>query len=219
MSIRKVSVRQVKAARALLGWSQLDLAKASGVSEPTVKRLEAADGDLGGREGTAEALCRALEAAGVILVDQNGDGPGVRLRKVRRFDAKSHTGGHWDIVQSCFVFDPASLPTPPAGLAWEEDRSSNEINATGFHHVLMDIAKRGFALASPRQYRITIDGRNDPETKFFADLDRAKAFAMDYVRSRPESEVAIESYEAPGQIRRTTKLRYEREIGAWVETS
>jgi hypothetical protein len=44
-------VRQVKAARALLGWSQQDLARASGVSEPTIGRLEAADGVLGGRGG------------------------------------------------------------------------------------------------------------------------------------------------------------------------
>ena len=36
----KVSIRQIKAARALLGWSQETLAKASGVSIPTVKRLE-----------------------------------------------------------------------------------------------------------------------------------------------------------------------------------
>jgi hypothetical protein len=56
---------------------------ASGVSEPTVKRLEAADGALGGRDGTADAIRAALEAAGVIFVEQNGEGPGVRLRKMR----------------------------------------------------------------------------------------------------------------------------------------
>jgi predicted transcriptional regulator len=83
LSIRKVSIRQVKAARSLLAWSQEQLASASGVSIPTIKRLEAEDGDLGGRANTAHLIVRALEAAGVIFVQENGDGPGVRLRKVR----------------------------------------------------------------------------------------------------------------------------------------
>ncbi len=83
MSIPKVSVRQVKAARALLAWSQSDLAAASGVSEPTIKRLEAADGELGGRGDTAAAIRTALEAAGVIFVAENGEGPGVRLKRRR----------------------------------------------------------------------------------------------------------------------------------------
>ncbi|WP_296583019.1 helix-turn-helix transcriptional regulator [Xanthobacter sp.] len=83
MSIRKVSVRQVKAARAMLAWSQADLAKASGISEPTIKRLEAQDADLGGRADTVTAICSALEAAGVIFVTENGEGPGVRLRKLK----------------------------------------------------------------------------------------------------------------------------------------
>ena len=67
MSIRKVSIQQVKAARALLGWSQSTLAAHSTVSEPTIKRLEAAKGnEIGGRPGTAEAIVAALEKAGII---------------------------------------------------------------------------------------------------------------------------------------------------------
>ncbi|MFG1270525.1 helix-turn-helix domain-containing protein [Xanthobacter sp. DSM 14520] len=76
-----ISIRQVKAARALLGWSQTDLARASGISEPTIKGLEASDGDLGGRAETADAIRTALEEAGVIFVPENGEGAGVRLRK------------------------------------------------------------------------------------------------------------------------------------------
>lgn len=76
-----VSIRQVKAARALLGWSQGELAAASGVSHPTVKRLEAADGMIGGREETGAKLQAALEAAGVEFIPENGGGAGVRLRK------------------------------------------------------------------------------------------------------------------------------------------
>ncbi|HMO09164.1 MAG TPA: helix-turn-helix transcriptional regulator [Paracoccaceae bacterium] len=71
----------MKAARALLAWSQADLAAASGVSVPTIARLEAADGPIGGRAGTGDAIRAALEAAGVDFIPENGGGPGVRLRR------------------------------------------------------------------------------------------------------------------------------------------
>jgi transcriptional regulator with XRE-family HTH domain len=80
-SIPKVSIRQIKAARALLGWSQEDLARAADVSVPTIKRLEASEGLLGGRSETGEKIQKALQAAGVEFIDENGGGPGVRLRK------------------------------------------------------------------------------------------------------------------------------------------
>ena len=80
-SIPRVSIRQVKAARALLAWSQDDLARAAEVSIPTIKRLEAFDGPLGGRDETAEKIVTAIESAGVEFLDENGAGPGVRLRK------------------------------------------------------------------------------------------------------------------------------------------
>lgn len=80
-SILKVSIRQVKAARALLGWSQDDLANAAKVSIPTIKRLEASDGPLGGRGETADRIVSAIRAAGVEFIDENGGGSGVRLRK------------------------------------------------------------------------------------------------------------------------------------------
>ena len=76
-----VSVRQIKAGRALLGWSQSDLANESGVSEPTIARLESTDGDLGGREATAKKIRSALERGGIQFIEENGGGPGVRLRK------------------------------------------------------------------------------------------------------------------------------------------
>jgi transcriptional regulator with XRE-family HTH domain len=80
-SILKVSVRQLKAARALLAWSQEQLAVAADVSIPTIKRLEAQDGPLGGRNETGTKICMALEAAGAEFISENGGGPGVRLRK------------------------------------------------------------------------------------------------------------------------------------------
>jgi ribosome-binding protein aMBF1 (putative translation factor) len=83
-SILKVSIRQIKAARALLCWSQETLAAAATVSVPTIKRLEAEDGMLGGRNETAEKIRSALEVAGIEFIDENGGGPGVRLRKRQR---------------------------------------------------------------------------------------------------------------------------------------
>jgi transcriptional regulator with XRE-family HTH domain len=85
-SILKVSIRQIKAARALLGWSQEDLAAAADVSIPTVKRLEAQEGPLGGREETGIKIRSALESAGVEFT--NGDQPGARLTKA----AAAHFG-------------------------------------------------------------------------------------------------------------------------------
>ena len=80
-SILKVSIRQIKAARALLAWSQEQLAAAAEVSIPTIKRLEAQDGPLGGRNETGLKIRSALESAGVEFLDDNGGGPGVRLRR------------------------------------------------------------------------------------------------------------------------------------------
>jgi predicted transcriptional regulator len=80
-SILKVSIRQIKAARALLAWSQKELAAAADVSIPTIKRLEATDGPLGGRSQTANKIRMALQAAGIEFIDENGGGPGVRLKK------------------------------------------------------------------------------------------------------------------------------------------
>ena len=72
MSILKVSIRQLKAARALLGWSQEELATASDVSLPTIKRLEAAEGWLAGRQTTSHKIRAALELAGIEFLNENG---------------------------------------------------------------------------------------------------------------------------------------------------
>ncbi|WP_307282528.1 helix-turn-helix domain-containing protein [Phyllobacterium ifriqiyense] len=71
---------QMRAARALLGWTQGELAKRSGVSEPTIKRMEL----LGpGRSAgdTIKAVQKAMENAGVQFIPENGGGAGVRLAK------------------------------------------------------------------------------------------------------------------------------------------
>lgn len=75
-----VSIAQVRGARGLLGWSQTQLAEAAGLSLPTVKRYETGKGPRVSEDAIA-AIQAALEAAGVIFVAENGEGPGVRLRK------------------------------------------------------------------------------------------------------------------------------------------
>jgi transcriptional regulator with XRE-family HTH domain len=70
---------QVRAGRALLAWSQDQLAAASGVPKRTIARVELADGSPQRR--TLAAIRAALEAAGVEFIAENGGGPGVRLQK------------------------------------------------------------------------------------------------------------------------------------------
>jgi hypothetical protein len=74
-----LSSELLRAARALLRWEQADLADASSVSLPTIKRLESKPGIMAAHLSTVAALRKALEAAGVEF--SNGDQPGVRLRK------------------------------------------------------------------------------------------------------------------------------------------
>ena len=74
---------QLRAARSLLGWSQDDLAQRSGVSKPTIARLELVAGPIGGHETTRQKLIATIEAGGVIFLatgDVLGGGPGVRLK-------------------------------------------------------------------------------------------------------------------------------------------
>jgi transcriptional regulator with XRE-family HTH domain len=70
---------QCRAARALLGWSQQNLADRAGVGIMTVHQLEK-DGSQS-RRATLEVVRLALEAGGVEFIDENGGGVGVRLRK------------------------------------------------------------------------------------------------------------------------------------------
>jgi transcriptional regulator with XRE-family HTH domain len=72
-----ISRVQVKMARAALGWGVRELAAKAGISANTVSRYENGADALG---ETLVAIQRALEAAGVIFIDEDELGPGVRLR-------------------------------------------------------------------------------------------------------------------------------------------
>ena len=73
---------QLRAARALIGWNQLELAENSGVGISTIRRLEAQQGVLRGMSDTIWKLRKTLEEAEIIFIDgDESTGPGVRLAK------------------------------------------------------------------------------------------------------------------------------------------
>lgn len=84
-----VTSRQVRAARALLGWTQEMLADQAIVALTALKRLES--GRLGVRDDTRDAVRRALEAAGIVFM-MSARGEGVML--VRQ--PSSTQGNHSD---------------------------------------------------------------------------------------------------------------------------
>jgi len=71
---------QLKAARALVGLTQAQVAEAAGISIPTVKRAEGS-ATLGASISACDAIRAALEAAGVEFIAENGGGAGVRLKR------------------------------------------------------------------------------------------------------------------------------------------
>ncbi len=75
------SPAQIRAGRHLAGLSQADVAAATGLSLPTIKRAES-DREVSVSVEAVDAICKAIEAAGVEFIPENGGGAGVRLRKV-----------------------------------------------------------------------------------------------------------------------------------------
>ncbi len=75
-----ITSEQVRAARALVGWTQMDLVDSSGVSIATIRRMEAANGPLGGTAENVWKIQRALDSAGVIFIEEEGEPVGVKLR-------------------------------------------------------------------------------------------------------------------------------------------
>jgi transcriptional regulator with XRE-family HTH domain len=71
---------QVRAARALIGWSQAQLADAAGVAAPLIERFESCEARAA-PAGAIEKIQAALEKAGVAFIAKNGGGVGVRLSK------------------------------------------------------------------------------------------------------------------------------------------
>lgn len=87
-----ITAAQMRAARALLGIDQRQLAELSGVSLPTIQRMEASDGNVRGIIDTLTKVIEALGRAGIELIGENAvsaeGGRGVRLKH----SAGSHGG-------------------------------------------------------------------------------------------------------------------------------
>jgi transcriptional regulator with XRE-family HTH domain len=82
--MKPLTSAQLRAARALLRWSAEDLARESNLGVTTIRRAELAEGETSMTVANDLAVRRALESAGVEFIDENGGGPGVRLRKAHR---------------------------------------------------------------------------------------------------------------------------------------
>ena len=83
-SKKALTSAQIRAARSLIKWTAEDLARESRVSLRTIRRAELADQETSMTTPNNFAVRGALEAAGVEFIDENGGGPGVRLRKRQR---------------------------------------------------------------------------------------------------------------------------------------
>ena len=77
-----ITPAQCRAARGLLDWSQQHLADRASVGVVTVRQVEG--GLTEPRRATLDVIRRAFETAGVEFIDENGGGPGVRLKKRQR---------------------------------------------------------------------------------------------------------------------------------------
>ena len=82
-----ITAAQMRAARALLGIDQRQLAELAGVSVPTIQRMEASDGTVRAVVSTLTKVIEALDVAGVALIGDNAQsvegGRGVRLKAAR----------------------------------------------------------------------------------------------------------------------------------------
>jgi transcriptional regulator with XRE-family HTH domain len=79
-----LTAAQLRAARALIGLDQRDIAERSGLSVPTIQRMEASDGVIRGNVDSLMKLIAALDAAGIELIGDGAASPkggrGVRLK-------------------------------------------------------------------------------------------------------------------------------------------
>jgi hypothetical protein len=80
-SLRPLTSAQIRSARALIRWSAEELARSSAVGLTTIRRAELTEHETSMTVVNDLAIRSALEAAGVEFIDENGGGPGVRLRK------------------------------------------------------------------------------------------------------------------------------------------
>lgn len=116
-----ISGNQIRAARALVGLEQKDLAARAKVAIGTIRNMEAAGPDLvGGRTDTLNAVVAALREAGVLIVPENGEGPGVRLRKARPATSQAEQIANADDARSQAADAADSMMSEMGGSAGEK---------------------------------------------------------------------------------------------------
>lgn len=80
-----ITAAQMKAARVLLGWDQKAMARASGLSLPTIQRMEASDGTVRGTVDSLVKVIEAFERGGIDLIAEGAvssdGGRGARLKR------------------------------------------------------------------------------------------------------------------------------------------
>ena len=78
-----ITAEQIRGARGILKWSARELAEKTGLSLPTIQRMERDGGIYGTLSRNVTAVQKALEEGGIEFIPENGGGVGVRLRKPR----------------------------------------------------------------------------------------------------------------------------------------
>lgn len=103
-----ITAQQMRAARALLGIDQKELARLAGLSLPTIQRMEASTGHVRGVVETLVKVITALERAGIEIIGENapsgGIGRGVRLRDTAAGEQAAQAGS--------MLYDQAASSAP-----------------------------------------------------------------------------------------------------------
>lgn len=111
-----ITAQQIRAARALLGIDQKQLAELAGVSLPTIQRMEASEGQVRGTVDTLVKVIGALETAGIEIIGEHspssGIGRGVRLRET--------AAGASPGVDASLLYDKAPPASSPRGTPERE---------------------------------------------------------------------------------------------------
>jgi len=122
-----ISAVQIRAGRALLGWSQAILADKASLSLPTIKRTESADSVS---SETIGAIREALESGGVEFVE--GVSPGVRLRVVDVWANPRAADGIWGVVAKWEIGAPVDWVAPVTAMeAADEAHRRGDVRLAG----------------------------------------------------------------------------------------
>jgi transcriptional regulator with XRE-family HTH domain len=146
-----VRPEQCRMGRALLNWSLEDLATVSGVHRNTISNFET--GKYDGEPGKLAATRHALELAGVIFVDENGEGAGVRLRRFRvgdvvRFRPQTRVRFNFDISADALGTVVGVEPHPPqTGPTYRMDVRFGQVRIPGVFRFEYELVKAAPALS------------------------------------------------------------------------